>query len=78
MDRTRIISGKLVGPRLVELDEPVNASATVEVVVRERDDAVAPQGSLLDFLQSLPPGTRSREDIDAQVEEERSAWEERE
>lgn len=29
---------------------------------------------LLTFLEGLPAGTRTKEDIDRQVEEERSSW----
>lgn len=29
---------------------------------------------ILDFLNSLPPGTRSKEDIDQQIREERESW----
>ena len=29
---------------------------------------------LSDFLRALPAGTRSKDDIDRQVEEERDAW----
>lgn len=30
--------------------------------------------ALVAFLESLPAGTRSKEDIDRQVKEERSSW----
>lgn len=33
--------------------------------------------SLLDVVRSLPVGNRTREDIDRQIEEERSSWNER-
>lgn len=29
---------------------------------------------LISFLESLPAGTRTKDDIDRQVEEERSSW----
>ena len=38
-----------------------------------RRDATA-INDLVAFLESLPAGTRTKEDIDRQVEEERSSW----
>ena len=38
-----------------------------------RPDATA-INDLVAFLESLPAGTRTKEDIDRQVEEERSSW----
>jgi hypothetical protein len=32
------------------------------------------KGSLLEFLRRRGPGTRTREDIDQQIREERDAW----
>jgi len=45
------------------------------VVVRsiEPTDAV-PKRRLLDVILGLPAGTRSKEDIDGQLTEERSSW----
>jgi hypothetical protein len=32
------------------------------------------QGGIFDFIATLPPGTRSKEEIDQQLKEERAAW----
>ena len=74
MDRTRIIPGRLVGPTHVELDESVNTSATIEVVVRESAGDAGTRKSLLDVVRSLPAGNRTREDIDRQIADERDSW----
>jgi len=73
MQSTIVVNGRLTGPRSVELDEPVTAvDAAVQVIVTPRQTS---QGqSMLDFLKSLPAGTRSREEIDRQVREEREDW----
>ena len=77
MQREIIINGRLIGPRNVELDQPVaNLSGEVEVTLRPRPNG-APGESLSAFLQSLPPGTRTREDIDQQLNEEKDAWEDK-
>jgi len=76
MSRVRAVRGRLVSPRTVELDEAVSSrSAAVEVLV-EVDEAKPSDriSNLADFLESLPPGTRSKEDIDRQVQEERNSW----
>jgi hypothetical protein len=81
---TIIVKGRLVSPTRVELLEPVtDALGDVEVVVRQDSDRDEPQAldrnarELVEFLKSLPPGTRPKEDIDRQIEEERSSWDHR-
>jgi len=72
-----IINGRLTGPRNVELDEPVaDLKGEVHVILRPRGNG-SPSDSetISQFLRGLPPGTRSREDIDKQLHDERSAWE---
>ena len=71
-----VIAGRLVGPRQVELDEPVSSlGAQVEVIIDSQSAAQAKNGSLAAFLDGLPPGSRSREDIDRQLASERVGWE---
>jgi len=72
MSRTVVIKGRIVGPSTVVLDEPLPANtAAVEVVARVRDVEQPVPGRLSDYLRSLPPGTRTKEDIDQQLREER-------
>lgn len=64
----------LVGPRTVELDEtPPRVDGPVQVVV---DVATPAQESLVDFVAALPPGRRTKTELDAEIEEERSSWRE--
>jgi hypothetical protein len=78
MERAVVVRGRLHG-RQIDLDEPVEApEGEVEVVVR----AVPAVGAtrvqdVFEFLRSLPPGQRRKDDIDRQVAEERDAWGER-
>lgn len=70
-----VIKGRLTGPRNVELDEPVSAvTPEVEVIVRPLAPAPADQ-SVVDFLRRLPPGQRTRQEIDRELRQERDAWE---
>jgi hypothetical protein len=70
--RTVIIKGCVVGPKTVELAEPLpEQTSEVEVVARVKTSG---RGNLSDILRSFPPGTRSKEDIDRQVNEERGSW----
>jgi hypothetical protein len=72
MSRTVVIKGRVVGPSTVELERPLPAhTREVEVVARIVDND---GGKLSDYLRSLPPGTRNKEDIDRQIREERDAW----
>jgi hypothetical protein len=46
---------------------------------RDATDLPTPQpkadrGNIIDFLNQLPAGTRSKEDIDEQIREERDSW----
>jgi hypothetical protein len=41
------------------------------------NDQAAPQESIFDFVARLPAGTRSKEDIDTQIKDERASWGER-
>jgi hypothetical protein len=79
MQNAIVIRGRLVGPTNVELDEAVpDMAADVEVIVRSRaPKSSSPTTNILDFLRGLPPGTRTREDIDAQIREEREGWNDR-
>ena len=71
MTRTVVIKGRVVGPQTVELDEPLPAQTSeVEVVARIR----TPGRKLSEIIRSFPPGTRTKEDIDRQINEDRNSW----
>jgi hypothetical protein len=74
MTRTIVVKGRLVGPSTVELAEPVAAQPGSEVDVVARVTMPVGSGKLSDFLRSLPPGTRTKEDIDRQINEDRDSW----
>ncbi len=75
MQRAIIVRGRLSGPRRIDLDEPLDeATGEVEVVVRQVEPHAAPSEDVFAFLRSLPEGTRSKEDIDRQIAEEKDAW----
>ncbi len=79
MQQAIVVKGRLVGPKTVELDEAVSeASAEVEVVVLLPGKAEpAEEENVFEFLRRLPPGTRTKADIDRQIREERDAWDDR-
>lgn len=76
MERAIIVRGRLSGRTRIDLDEPVDeVTGEVEVFVRPVAPTHAqPEQDIFDFLRSLPPGTRSKEDIDQQIAEERDSW----
>jgi hypothetical protein len=72
MSRTVTIKGRVVGPSTVELEEPLpDLTREVEVVAHVHDKGA---GKLSDYLRELPRGTRTKEDIDRQIREERDSW----
>ena len=76
MERAIVVRGKLSDPQHIELAEPVTElRGEVEVVVRSVPPSqLQPRQDIFDFIASLPPGTRSKEDIDRQIQEERDSW----
>jgi hypothetical protein len=67
------VKGTLRDSRHIELAEPVQGiGEEVELVIRR----LTPDSgkTLLEILATLPPGSRSKEDIDQQIREERDSW----
>ncbi len=76
MQNAIVIGGRLVGPRNVQLDEPVtDLHARVEVIVRSDQSQQLKEQNLAEFLRGLPAGMRGRKDIDEQLRSERADWE---
>ena len=65
-----------IGDGTIHLDAPLPTDIE-RVEVRGyragRKDGTALE-DLISFLESLPAGTRTKDDIDRQIEEERSSW----
>ena len=75
MQEAILIRGRLTGPKSVESDEPVtDLEAEIEVIVRSGH--TVGQGSQLGLglLRNIPTGTRSRQEIDRQLNDERESW----
>jgi hypothetical protein len=73
MTRTVILKGRLVDPNTVELAEPAAAQVGSEVEVVTHVPAEGGK-NLSEVIASLPPGTRSKEEIDRRIREDRDAW----
>jgi hypothetical protein len=76
MQKPITVRGRLTDPRRIELDEPLkDVTGEVEVIVRPVEPTVEKAAQdIFDFLRSLPAGTRSKEDIDRQIADERDSW----
>lgn len=76
MERAIIVRGRISGPRRIDLEEPLDeVTGDVELVVRSLEPVREPPAQdVFDFVRALPPGTRTKEDIDRQVAEEHDAW----
>lgn len=76
MEYQIVVRGRLVDALHVELDEAVPLdSLDVEVIVRRPNaNGQQPQETVPEFLRRMTPGTRTREDIDRQIAEDRDSW----
>ena len=76
MEKEMIVKGRLFDPRHIELDEPVTGiQGPVEIVLRQAPlDSANGRQDLFKLIASLPPGRRSKDEIDRQIREERQAW----
>ena len=71
-----VVRSRLSDSRHIELDEPItNITGVVKVTVRSAGaiEESCPE-DIVDFINSLPPGTRTKEDIDKQIKQERDSW----
>lgn len=79
METALIVRGRISSSRHIELDEAVpGIDGEVEVVLRrvatpERPDTV----DVFELISTASPGTRSKEDIDRQIVDERGSWDDR-
>ncbi len=77
MQRAIILRGRLADSRHIELDEPVEEMhGRVEITLRSVASEERPRRDIAEVIASLRGGTRSKEDIDAQIADERD-WGER-
>ncbi|MBI4863758.1 MAG: hypothetical protein HY815_26380 [Candidatus Riflebacteria bacterium] len=76
MERALVVKGRLIGPKNVELDEPLSqTSGEVEVVIRLPAEGTTVDGDdIFDIVADLAPGTRTKEDIDRQIRANRESW----
>jgi hypothetical protein len=76
MQNTRVIKGRLTGPKSVELDQAVaGAQAEVEVLVHPLPDPQAHNGeTIAQYLRRLPAGKLTKQEMDQQIQDERNVW----
>ncbi len=76
MNRVVTVRGRLRGQQ-IELETPIDQpEGEVEVVVRSivRSQGAVVNETIFDFVRKLPPGSRTKDDIDRQMLDERDAW----
>jgi len=76
MQRAIVIRGHIADRQRVDLDEPVDElRGQVEVTLRAvPNDKEMPRKKIAEVLASLSHGTRTQEEIDAELADERSSW----
>jgi hypothetical protein len=73
MERGVVVRGLLHG-RHIELEEDVvELEGEVEVFVRSAAPTPRPP-DVLDVIAAMPPGTRTKDEIDRQLAEDRAGW----
>lgn len=53
---------------------PEGATVEVEVAVKAADSEAGDSSGILDLVSALPGGSRTKEDIDRQMHDERTSW----
>lgn len=76
METAVIVRGRISNSRHIELDEPVaDIDGEVEVVLRRvKPSAETKAADIFELIAASSPGTRTKEDIDRQLADERNAW----
>ena len=75
MSRTITVRGRLVGSTTVEVDRPVPPETIgIEVVIHLSEQPSSRGMTVAEYVRTLPPGSRTKEDIDRQISEERDSW----
>jgi hypothetical protein len=74
-----VVQGRLISPTQIELAQPVVVSdPSIEIEIRPRQEQR--RGALAGLLARMaarPARGRSKEEIDRQIDDERSSWEHR-
>ena len=66
--------GRLHG-RQIDLDEEIGQlDGEVEVEVRAVSAQPKPAETIFEFIRRLPPGSRTQQEIDLQIADERESW----
>ncbi len=75
MLRTIVLKGHVINSNTIRVEEPLPSRSEVEVILRVPDEGSGDPARIAEFLRALPTGTRSKEDIDRQIDEGRGPWE---
>lgn len=76
MKRAIVVRGRFSDARHIELEEPVRElKGPVEVAIRAVGKSRRKtQPDVFEYIATLPPGTRTKQEIDRQIQEERESW----
>ncbi|HEV3109951.1 MAG TPA: hypothetical protein VGY99_05600 [Candidatus Binataceae bacterium] len=76
MAQSIVARGRMSDPRHIELAQPVSeVTGEVEVLIRPLRSVRGTD--VFALIANLPPGLRSKADIDRQIQEERASWADR-
>lgn len=75
MEETIIVKGRMADPTHIELEEPLTViQGKIEIAIRLAH-ATQARKDIRELVLAFPAGKRTKQDIDRQVDSERSAWE---
>jgi hypothetical protein len=75
MHRSITVRGRLSDPRHIELSEPVpDIGGEVEIEILIRPVPEVKGADVFALIADLRPGSRTKTDIDHQIQEERASW----
>jgi hypothetical protein len=69
-----LVQRLLAAKRDLRLEKDLASLDASDAVTVRQVEPSRPGQDIFEFLRSLPPGTRSKEDIDQQMAEERDSW----
>lgn len=72
MSRTIRVAGRLIDRTTLKLETPAPEGVRTAEAVLQVDDELRRRRLLSEVVRSLPPGQRSREEIDRQIDDDRS------
>ncbi len=78
MNKAIIVTGHIADPTHIELEKPLtDLVGRVEIVIRAVPKRPSATPKIMDYIDSLTAGRRTKSDIDSKLSLERDEWDKR-